>query len=120
MSIFSDSFTLDKDKFEELVSVGMSKQQILLIFQVTSLEMDKWCGENYGIPKFQTVYEIVKSMAVSQYLGVVQGLMARGNSTALGIVNEVLRGATNQGVVKIVFGNDLPEEDEEDKKDNGK
>lgn len=117
MALLSEQFELNKDKFEELVAVGMTKQQILLVFGISSLEMDKWCGENYGIPKFQTVYDIVKSMAVSEYLGVVKALMARGNSSALGIVDEVLRGNTNQQTVKIVFGNDLPEEDEEDKYD---
>lgn len=118
MALLSEEFELTKDKFEELVSVGMTKQQILLIFGMSSLDMDKWCGENYGIRKFQTVYEIVKSMAVSEYLGVVKALMARGNSSALGIVNEVLRGQTKQDVVKIVFGNDLPEEDESEREDD--
>lgn len=117
MSLLSEEFELNKEKFEELVGVGMTKQQMLLVFGVTSLEMDEWCRENYGIPKFQTVYEIIKSMAVSKYLGVVQALMARGNSSALGIVDEVLRGVTNQNVVKIVFGNDIPTEGEDDRED---
>lgn len=118
MGLLSEDFELTKDKFEELVSVGMTKQQILLIFNKSSLELDHWCGENYGIPKFQTVYEIVKSMAVSQYLGVIQGLVGRGVSSAIAIVDEVLRGTTKQDTVKIVFGNDLPKEGENEKEDD--
>lgn len=116
-SIF-DEYELTKEKFETVVGVGMTMPQVLTIFRKSLKEMDEWCEVEYGIPSVRTVYEAVRQMALSEFLSTVRILGDRGNSSALNIINTALQNLQSSQTVKIVFDNNLPEENEEDKEDD--
>ena len=108
-----DKYKLVKDKFELVVGVGMSKARVLIIFHKTEKEMDDWCKEEYGF-NFSTTWDMLRNMAYSEFLDTVHILGARGNPSALNILNGALNSLASTQTVKIVFGNDVPEETEED------
>jgi hypothetical protein len=106
-----------KEKFEGCIAVGITKGQLLVAFRKTQAEMNQWCLNTYGM-SFDNVYEAVKMGAIGEFLDCVNALGMRGNPSALGIINEALRGANNTGTVKIVFENNVDEENEDDKKND--
>jgi hypothetical protein len=53
-------------------------------------------------------------MAYSDFLDVVKLLGLRGNPSALNIMNQALNSLAATQTTRIVFGNDVPEETEED------
>lgn len=113
-----DKYKLCKDKFELVIGVGMSKSQVLVIFHKTEKEMDEWCQENYDGLHFGVVYEMLRNMAYSDFLDTVAILGARGNPSALNILNGALNSLAGTQTVKIVFGNDVPVESEEDSRND--
>ena len=109
-----DKYKLCKDKFELVVGVGMSKRQVLSIFRKTEAEMDKWCLEEYGC-NLAAAFDMIRQMAYSEFLETVSILGARGNPSALNIMNQALNSLAATQTTRIVFGNDVPAEGEEDK-----
>lgn len=105
-----------KEKFEGCIAVGLTLPQLLVAFRKRLDEMDVWCLKTYGMD-FKSTYEAIKMGAIGEYLECVNALGLRGNPSALGIINEALRGVNNSGTVKIVFDNNVELENEEDKKD---
>lgn len=108
-----DKYQLCKDKFELVIGVGMSRKQVLTIFRVTEKEMNDWCMAEYGF-NFGVIYDVLRQMAYSDFLDVVKILGLRGNPSALNILNQSLNSLAATQTVKIVFGNDVPTESEED------
>lgn len=108
-----DKYKLCKDKFELVIGVGMSKKQVLTIFQKTEKEMNDWCLEEYGF-NFSVIYDVLRQMAYSDFLDIVKVLGMRGNPSALNILNQSLNSLAATQTTRIVFGNDVPTETEED------
>ena len=117
MGSILDTVVLDKENFEGAIAVGIDKPSLLVMFNVTSREMDYWCMENYRGLNFATVFEMVKQCAYKQFLQTVKDLGYRGNPSALNIINQAINEHASNSVVKIVFENNLELESEEDKND---
>lgn len=116
MNSILDKYILNKDNFEGAIAVGAKPQEILTMFQKTGTEMDVWCGENYGIASFHTVWECVRQAAYVEFMQCVKALGERGNPSALGIISKAINEHNDADkVVQIVFKNNLKEETEEDK-----
>lgn len=122
-----DEFALTKEKFETVVGLGSPKAEVLKIFSIalspetygegaTMAMLDKWCLENYNLP-FGTVYDLLQSVTVKKFEDCMLELGLRGNPSAIGIMNEVIRKKESNGVVQVNFVNSLPLESEEDKED---
>lgn len=118
MASILDTTQLSKETFEGAIAVGMTTAQILTMFGKTGAEMCKWCGENYGIPQFSVVYDMVKQACYLEFLTTVKALGYRGNPSALNIINNAINSAAADSTVKIVFENKVALEQEEDKKDD--
>ena len=120
MASILDKYRLEdadgQEKFEGCIAVGITMPQLLIAFRKTEKEMDEWCLKTYHM-NFKTTFEAVKMGAVSEYLDCVHALGIRGNPSALNIINEALRGAQSTGTVKIVFEQNMPNENEKDKED---
>lgn len=111
-----DKYKLDKDKFELVIGVGMSKRQVCTIFRKSEKELDDWCREEYGC-NLAAAFEMIRQMAYSDFLETVALLGARGNPSALNIMNQALNSLAATQTTRIVFGNDVPAEEEEDAED---
>ena len=117
MSIL-DEYELTVERFEGAIAVGRYPRQILLMFNKTAAEMDKWCEENYRGHNFKFVYEWVRQCTVEKYLQCVHDLGMRGNPSALGIIDKAIQRDESMNTVKIVFQGGVPLENESDKEDD--
>lgn len=118
MSYFDDKIVeLNKDNLEHAIEFGMTKQQILVKFDITANDLDKWCLENYG-KNFLYVFERVKIICLENYQEAVLNLGLRGSPSALALADSFIRQAQKDNVVKIVFENKLDLESEEDKEND--
>lgn len=118
MGSIIDEFELNKENFEQAIGAGATKKQVEIIFRTNTKGLDAWCGKEYGVASFPTVYEFIRNIAVNKYLDVMKSWAVRGHSSAMGIMTEFLLDSKKKdNTVKIVFGNDLKEENEEDKED---
>lgn len=118
MGSIIDEFELNKENFEQAIGAGATKKQVEIIFRTNTKGLDAWCGKEYGVASFPTVYEFIRNIAVNKYLDVMKSWAVRGHSSAMGIMTEFLLDSKKKdNTVKIVFGNDLKEEGEEDKED---
>lgn len=116
MSSILDRKQLDIDNFEGAIAVGTRPQQLLNMFQKTGKEMDEWCGENYGIPNFHTVYDMVRQACYVDFMQCVKDLGVAGNPSALKIISDAINEHNEaDSIVKIVFENNMKLEGEEDK-----
>lgn len=113
---------LNQENFESAIAVGMRMPEMLTLFGVTGQEMDKWCEETYGNPQFSLVYQRCRQAALHEYSEMLKRLGLRGNTTALNIVDNMMRGAmAEQQTVKIVFdSSNMKEEKEEEKLNDAK
>ena len=114
MSSILDEYKLTIEKFEGAIAVGRMQNQILLMFRISSKDMDAWCMENYG-HDFKTTYEWIRQCTVDTYLHCVHELGLRGNPSALGIIDRAIQKDESMNTVKIEFVTSLPKENEEDK-----
>ena len=108
---------LDVENFEGAIAIGMKSAEILTMFDVSKAEMDKWCLEQYG-KKFDVVYAIIKQCTYKEFLDTVRTLGFRGNPSALNIINQAINDKSQNSVVKIVFDNNVPTEEEEEKEND--
>ena len=116
MASILDEYKLTVDKFEACIAHGMTMQQILTIFRVSSKQMDDWCKENYNGCDFKYVYEAVRQIALDSFFETCQELGYRGNPSALAIINNAIQRLDGGSTIKIVFDNKSVEpESEEDK-----
>lgn len=137
-----DEFALNKEKFETVVGLGSSHNEVRMMFclgllawngedtygldvkeyldkncqHIESL-LDKWCLENYRIP-YNSVYGLIQQSTVKHFEDLMLELGVRGNPSAIAIANEVVRKKENSGVVVVNFVNSLPAETESDKEDD--
>ena len=114
MASILGEYTLTVEKFEGAIAVGRMPNQILVMFNKTSKEMDEWCMENYH-HDFKLTYEWVRQCTVDTYLHCVHELGLRGNPSALGIIDKAIQKDESMNTVKIEFVTSLPKENEEDK-----
>lgn len=113
-----DEIQLNKEMFESCIAVGRKIPDICTFFSVTRQELEKWAQESYGMP-LQTVYDKLHQYVIWEYTNAMKDLGYRGNPTALHIIDEVLRdNAAQSKVVKIVFDNAVPLENEKDKEND--
>lgn len=117
MSSILDEVKLDVENFEGAIAIGMKRAEILTMFDVNESEMDKWCLEQYG-KKFDIVYAIIKQCTYKEFLDTVRNLGFRGNPSALNIINQAINDKSQNSVVKIVFDNNVPTEEEEEKEND--
>lgn len=118
MASIIEEFELTKENLEKAIGYGATKKQIEIMFRKSGKELDAWCGTEYGCPHFPTVYDMIHTMAVNKYLGVMSAWAERGHSSAMNIItNFLIDSKKKDNTVKIVFGNDLSTESEEDKED---
>lgn len=113
-SIF-DEYKLTIEKLEAAIGHGLTHQQILTAFRVSGKEMDDFCKKNYNGCNFAYVYNAVRQMALDSFFETCQALGYRGNVSALNIINTAIQRLGQDQTVRIVFDNNLPKEDEEDK-----
>lgn len=106
---------LTKDNFESCICNYASRETILLIFDKTEEEMNTWCRENYG-KLFKQTYERLKEIAKLEFVGLMNRLSIRGNSTAISVVREEASGRKEDGTVKLEFVNNIKVETEDDRK----
>ena len=111
-----EKYKLTKENFENAITVGLKKNQLLLMYQKTSAEMNEWCEENFGIKDFDLVYEIIRATALQGFHELVEMLGARGNPTALNILNQALSEESDNQVNRIVFDVNVRKETDDDKK----
>lgn len=138
-----DEYTLTKEKFETVVGLGSSHQQVKLIFCLGLLTwagedtygidvdeylsgekmkhldkiLDRWCLETYRIP-YNSVYHLIQEHAIKHFEDLMVELGVRGNPSAIAIANEVIRKKENSSIVTINYVNQLPLEGEESKEDD--
>lgn len=104
------------DTFEDAIAVGVKPQAILAMFRKTGKEMDEWCGENYGIASFHTVWDMVRQACYVEFMKCVKDLGENGNPSALKIISDAINEHNEaDSIVKVVFENNLKEETDEDK-----
>ena len=112
-----DEVKLDVENFEGAIAIGMKRAEILTMFDVNESEMDEWCLKQYG-KKFDVVYAIIKQCTYKEFLDTVRTLGFRGNPSALNIINQAINDKSQNSVVKIVFDNNVPTEEEEEKEND--
>ena len=115
-----DESKIDIDHFEGAIAVGRSIYEIQLMFGMDRKQLEDWVAKNYpGMGPLQTVYERIKMICITKYLEVMRDLGYKGNPSALHIIDSALRAYAEQDkVVRIVFENNLPEENEKDKEND--
>ena len=102
-----DRFPLTKEVFEDkVIGVGARKQQVLIIFRKTMQEMNEWCMENYGA-NFDTVYELLKAMTLTEWRECMKQLGEKGNPTAMAYVSSKLDEDDASGLAAIKFNVNL-------------
>lgn len=119
MASILNEYELTVEKFEGAIAVGRLPNQILTMFNKTAKEMDEWCKENYNGHDFKLIYEWVRQCTVEHYLQCVHEMGMRGNPSALGIIDRAIQKDESMSTVKIEFITALPNENEEDKLDDG-
>ena len=85
---------------------------------VAMKDLDEWVRDNYNGMPFDTAYELIQTMTCKKFEEAMLEIGLRGNSSAISIMNEVIRKKEDSGIVKVVFENNLPLESEEDKEDD--
>lgn len=111
-----DLHTLNIENFEGAIAVGLKPNEIRSMFQKTGKELDEWCGDNYGLASFNTVYDMVRQASYVEFMATVKELGCQGNPSALKIISDAINAHDEaNGVVKIVFENTMKPETEEDK-----
>lgn len=109
-----DNITMNKTRVEGYIACGMKSSEILTIYNVSGIEMDKWCMEEYGMP-WKTVFEVVRQATRGEYLDTVRDLGLKGNPTALSIVDRVINGDNADETTGVVFNVNVKVENSDDK-----
>ena len=109
-----DGIKLNKTRVEGYIACGMKSSEILTIFNVDSVAMDKWCTEEYGMP-WKTVFELIRQATRGEYLDTVKDLGLRGNPTALSIIDRVINNDNADEVSGMVFNVNEKVESDNDK-----
>ena len=110
-----DNVTLNKGRVEGYIACGMKSSEILTIFNISSIEMDKWCEEEYGM-NWKTAFELLRQATRGEYLDVVRDLGLKGNPTALSIVDRVINNDNGDETSGMVFNVNVRVETDNDKK----
>ena len=137
-----DEFALNKEKFETVVGLGSSHNEVRMMFclgllvwngediygldvqeyleknckHIESL-IDKWCLQEYRLP-YNTVYALLQERAITEFEDMMVGLGIRGHVSALAIANEIIRKKESSSVVTVNFVNTLAPESEAEKEDD--
>lgn len=143
-SLLDEYSQMTKEKFEMVVGLGATLAEVRRLFclpimvwagedtyGVNVLDLcadknsakhidkllDKWCLENYHIP-YSSVYGLLQEQTVKKFEDCMLELGIRGNPSAIGIMNEVIRKKESNSVVTVNFINQLPEETEKEAEDD--
>lgn len=88
---------LNMENFEKYIGVGTSKEKLLVIFQKSHVEMDKWAKKTYHLP-FSEAYAYVLEFTLAAYKDTIKFLATSGNATALNIMAQmILKDADDTG-----------------------
>ena len=109
-----DDIQLNKGRVEGYVACGMKSSEILTIFRLSAVEMDKWCIEEYGM-SWKDAFELIRQATRGEYLDAVKDLGIKGNPTALSIVDRVINGDNADETSGVVFNVNVKVESENDK-----
>ena len=109
-----DNIKLNKGRVEGYVACGLKSGEILTAFNISSVDMDKWCMEEYGMP-WRTVFELLRQVTRGEYLDVVRDLGLKGNPTALSIVDKVINGDNADEASGMIFNVNVKVESADDK-----
>lgn len=139
-SLLDDYAVLEKEKFEMVIGLGSSLAEVRRLFCLPVMKwageetygvdvislceeekgrkhidalLDKWCLETYHMP-YSSVYGLIQEHTVKKFEDCMLELGVRGNPSAIGIMNEVIRKKENSSIVTVQFVNQLPAETEEE------
>lgn len=109
-----DKISLNKTRVEGYIACGLKSSEILTIYNISAIDMDKWCMKEYGMP-WKTMFELVRQATRGEYLDAIKELGIKGNPTALSIVDRVINGDNAEETNGMVFNVNVKVESSDDK-----
>ena len=109
-----DNIKLNKGRVEGYIACGMKSGEILTVFHISAIDMDKWCMEEYGMP-WKDAFEMIRQATRGEYLDAVKDLGIKGNPTALSIVDKVINGDNAEETNGMIFNVNVKVETDNDK-----
>lgn len=101
---------LEREKFENCISVATSTKNMCIIFQTNYAGFDYFCQKEYGCP-FEAAYRLILEDAVSDYKTALQNLAQMGNATAMNTVNQIVLDSFKQTDMNVTIYANIPKEE---------
>jgi len=106
-SIVEKDGELTVENFESAIACGSSKNDMCIIFNMDSRQLDAWCDKVYGL-HFDEAYSRVLRMMKNDFVKALSVLARNGNNSAMNIVASFLTHYSDNNSEGVNIINNVP------------